>query len=178
LKSFKGKLELRGKSLSQGLLADTIYLFLLSELELMTLVQCRKKVVMALDELTKIKNVTNVQLQLKGFKPMKCLKDYHNLRPPTFIYPDEEAVQGSYAAFIALHRAMLQQNKYETFYILDDPIPRYSSVIQQTIPFQNCNETVSNLSDGAMQICCCILWFTGFITTGCIGPTGLSLSAA
>jgi ATP-dependent DNA helicase 2 subunit 1 len=112
LKSSKGKLELRGKSLSQGLLADTIYLFLLSELELMTVVQCRKKVVMALDELTKIKNVTNVQLQLKGFKPMKCLKDYHNLRPPTFIYPDEEAVQGSYAAFIALHRAMLQQNKF------------------------------------------------------------------
>ncbi|KAH8945078.1 hypothetical protein BDL97_12G020900 [Sphagnum fallax] len=49
-----------------------------------------KKVVMALDELTKIKNVTNVHLQLKGFKPLKCLKDYHNLRPPTFIYPDEE----------------------------------------------------------------------------------------
>ncbi|KAH8945077.1 hypothetical protein BDL97_12G020900 [Sphagnum fallax] len=71
-----------------------------------------KKVVMALDELTKIKNVTNVHLQLKGFKPLKCLKDYHNLRPPTFIYPDEEAVQGSYAAFIALHRAMLQQNKF------------------------------------------------------------------
>ncbi len=92
LKSSKGKLELRGKSLSQGLLADTIYLFLLSELELMTVVQCRKKVVMALDELTKIKNVTNVQLQLKGFKPMKCLKDYHNLRPPTFIYPDEEVL--------------------------------------------------------------------------------------
>jgi ATP-dependent DNA helicase 2 subunit 1 len=67
---------------------------------------------MAMDELTKIKNVTNVQLQLKGFKPMKCLKDYHNLRSPTFIYPDEEAVQGSYAAFIALHRAMLQQNKF------------------------------------------------------------------
>jgi hypothetical protein len=23
---------------------------------------------------------------------MKCLKDYHNLRPPTFIYPDEEVL--------------------------------------------------------------------------------------
>jgi hypothetical protein len=109
--------------------------------------------------------------------PSACISTCHfYVRFKLFWVCWKQAVQGSYAAFIALHRAMLQQNKYETFYILHDPIPRYSSVIQQTIPFQNCNETVSNLSDGSMQICCCILWFTGFITTGCIGPTGLSLS--
>lgn len=41
----------------------------------------------------------------------------------------KQAVQGSYAAFIALHRAMLQQNKYET--ILRDPIPRYSMLFSR-----------------------------------------------
>jgi hypothetical protein len=42
------------------------------------------------DEIQQVKKITNVQLQLLGFKPLACLKDYHNLRPPTFLYPDEE----------------------------------------------------------------------------------------
>lgn len=71
-----------------------------------------KKVVFSVDEVSHIKNVTSYQLRLLGFKSLACLKPYHNLRPPTFIYPDEEAVKGSMCAFIALHRAMVRQQKF------------------------------------------------------------------
>ncbi|KAG1368725.1 ATP-dependent DNA helicase 2 subunit KU70 [Cocos nucifera] len=42
------------------------------------------------DELSEIKKVSNGQLHLLGFKPLDCLKDYHNLRPSTFIFPTDE----------------------------------------------------------------------------------------
>jgi len=71
-----------------------------------------KRVVFTLDEVSQIKTLTDVQLRLLGFKPLDCLQHYHNLRPPTFIYPDEEAVKGSTCAFIALYRAMLRLKKY------------------------------------------------------------------
>lgn len=38
-----------------------------------------------------------------GFKPLTSLKDYHQMREPTFIYPDEKRMPGSTSAFIALH---------------------------------------------------------------------------
>ncbi|CAM6092560.1 unnamed protein product [Calypogeia fissa] len=73
---------------------------------------CGKKVLFNPDELQQVKKVTNVQLQLLGFKPLECLKDYHNLRPPTFLYPDEDAITGSTCAFIAFHRSMLRLQKF------------------------------------------------------------------
>jgi ATP-dependent DNA helicase 2 subunit 1 len=38
-----------------------------------------------------------------GFKPLASLSDYHQIREPTFIYPDEKRMPGSTSAFIALH---------------------------------------------------------------------------
>lgn len=38
-----------------------------------------------------------------GFKPLASLKEHHNLREPTMVYPDEKRMPGSTAAFIALH---------------------------------------------------------------------------
>ncbi len=38
-----------------------------------------------------------------GFKPLAALEQHHQLREPTFIYPDERHFPGSTAAFIALH---------------------------------------------------------------------------
>lgn len=71
-----------------------------------------KKVVFSVDDVSDIKRISSVQLRLLGFKSMSCLQPYHNLRPSTFIYPDEVAVKGSTCAFIALHRAMVRLNKY------------------------------------------------------------------
>lgn len=42
------------------------------------------------EELSEIKRVSNGQLRLLGFKPLSCLKDYHNLRPSTFIFPTDQ----------------------------------------------------------------------------------------
>ncbi len=46
-------------------------------------------------------------MKLVGFKPLRCLKDYHQLRTSTFIYPDESRASGSATLFIALHDRLL-----------------------------------------------------------------------
>nr|ATA62878.1 putative KU70-like protein [Cupressus sempervirens] len=71
-----------------------------------------EKVKFSIDELSEIRKVTSVPLRLLGFKPLHCLKDYHNLRPSTFLYPSDEEISGSICAFIALYRAMLRFQKY------------------------------------------------------------------
>ncbi|KAH7424041.1 hypothetical protein KP509_12G086800 [Ceratopteris richardii] len=70
------------------------------------------KVCFSLKELAEVKRITDIQLQLLGFKPLIYLKDYHNLRPSTFLYPDEERVSGSTTAFISLYKAMLRLKKF------------------------------------------------------------------
>lgn len=41
-------------------------------------------------ELSEIKRVSTGDLRLLGFKPLSCLKDYHNLRPSTFLFPSDK----------------------------------------------------------------------------------------
>lgn len=41
-------------------------------------------------EVSEIKRVSTGHLRLLGFKPLSCLKDYHNLRPSTFVFPSDE----------------------------------------------------------------------------------------
>ncbi|GAB4834166.1 ATP-dependent DNA helicase II subunit 1 [Ancistrocladus abbreviatus] len=53
----------------------------------------------SLNEISEIKRVSTGQLHLLGFKPLSCLKDYHNLRPSTFLYPSDEEVIGSSRIF-------------------------------------------------------------------------------
>jgi ATP-dependent DNA helicase 2 subunit 1 len=49
-----------------------------------------KVVKFSVRELSDVKRVSSHHLRLLGFKPLDCLKDYHNLRPSTFIYPSDE----------------------------------------------------------------------------------------
>lgn len=51
-------------------------------------------------------------LQLLGFKPLSCLKAHHQLRPSTFIYPDEARAPGSATLFIALHDRLLAMEMF------------------------------------------------------------------
>ncbi|KAK7827647.1 atp-dependent dna helicase 2 subunit ku70 [Quercus suber] len=44
----------------------------------------------SVEELSEIKRISTGHLRLLGFKPLSCLKDYHNLRPSTFIFPSDE----------------------------------------------------------------------------------------
>ncbi|XP_065861912.1 ATP-dependent DNA helicase 2 subunit KU70 [Euphorbia lathyris] len=64
------------------------------------------------EELSEIKRVSTGHLRLIGFKPLHCLKDYHNLKPSTFLFPSDKEVVGSTSIFIALHRSMLRFNRF------------------------------------------------------------------
>jgi ATP-dependent DNA helicase 2 subunit 1 len=59
------------------------------------------------EEISALKNLRPKGLVLLGFKPVSCLKDHHTLNPSRFVYPDERALRGSTAAFVALHAACL-----------------------------------------------------------------------
>ncbi|KAF7139305.1 hypothetical protein RHSIM_Rhsim07G0086500 [Rhododendron simsii] len=71
----------------------------------------------SVEELSEIKRVSTGHLRLLGFKPLSCLKDYHNLRPSTFLFPSDEEVVGSTCIFIALHRSMLRLNRCFDFQV-------------------------------------------------------------
>ncbi|XVE53098.1 hypothetical protein DITRI_Ditri02bG0177300 [Diplodiscus trichospermus] len=66
----------------------------------------------SMDEISEIKRISPGQLRLLGFKPLSCLKDYHNLRPSTFVYPSDKEVVGSTCVFLALHRSMLRLKRF------------------------------------------------------------------
>lgn len=51
---------------------------------------CSQMVQFSKDQILEVKKVSNSHLRLLGFKPLDCLKDYHNLRPSTFIFPTDE----------------------------------------------------------------------------------------
>lgn len=65
------------------------------------------KVTLRNEEIAALKTLRPKGLVLLGFKPVSCLRDYHTLSPSRFVYPDERALRGSTAAFVALHAACL-----------------------------------------------------------------------
>ncbi|KAF9672714.1 hypothetical protein SADUNF_Sadunf11G0073200 [Salix dunnii] len=65
-------------------------------------------IMLSVEELSEIKRVSTGHLHLLGFKPLSCLKDYHNMRPSTFIFPSDKEVIGSTCIFIALLRSMVR----------------------------------------------------------------------
>ena len=58
-----------------------------------------------LAELKRCGTTSEPGLFLLGFKPLDALRPHHNIHSPYFIYPDEDLVEGSTAAFAALHKA-------------------------------------------------------------------------
>eukprot|EP00249_Psilotum_nudum_P013508 c24370_g1_i1 orf=258-2180(-) len=90
-----------------------------------------RKVLFSSSELTEVKRVASAQLQLLGFKPLDCLKDYYNLRPATFLYPDEERIKGSNCAFVALYRAMLRLQKYAIAFLGGALSPQLVALVAQ-----------------------------------------------
>lgn len=70
-----------------------------------------EKVVLKKDDLKKIKFFDNVGMKLLGFKPKSLLKEYHNIRPSSFLYPDEDKVGGTSAVFHALIKKLIEKDK-------------------------------------------------------------------
>jgi len=62
-------------------------------------------------ELRNIRTLDEPSLKLVGFKPRSSLKDYHNLKHSSFIYPDEAAVRGSSVVYACLLQKMLEMEK-------------------------------------------------------------------
>ncbi|XP_031407259.1 ATP-dependent DNA helicase 2 subunit KU70 isoform X4 [Punica granatum] len=85
----------------------------------------------SVEELSEIKRVSTAQLRLLGFKPLNCLKDYHNLRPSTFIFPTDEEVLGSTLIFVALHRSMLRLNRFAVAFYGNPSHPQLVAIVAQ-----------------------------------------------
>uniref|UniRef100_A0A7C9F9K8 ATP-dependent DNA helicase 2 subunit KU70 n=1 Tax=Opuntia streptacantha TaxID=393608 RepID=A0A7C9F9K8_OPUST len=85
----------------------------------------------SVEEISEIKRVTTTQLRLLGFKPLSCLKDYHNLKPSTFLFPTDEEMTGSTRIFIALHRSMLRLNRFAVAFFGSSSHPQLVALIAQ-----------------------------------------------
>ncbi|CAL1409025.1 unnamed protein product [Linum trigynum] len=83
------------------------------------------------EELREIKRVSTGHLRLLGFKPLSCLKDYHNLKPSTFVFPSDKEVIGSTCAFVALHRAMIRNQRFALAFYGLSTNPRLVALVAQ-----------------------------------------------
>ncbi|KAL5196767.1 hypothetical protein ABZP36_000279 [Zizania latifolia] len=82
-------------------------------------------------ELSDVKRVSSHHLRLLGFKPLDCLKDYHNLRPSTFIYPSDEQIVGSTRVFVALHSSMLRLGRFALAFYGNPTRPQLVALVAQ-----------------------------------------------
>lgn len=62
---------------------------------------------------------------------MSCLKDYHNLRPSTFLYPSDQEMVGSTCIFVALHRSMLKLNRFAVAFFGSPSRPQLVALVAQ-----------------------------------------------
>lgn len=69
------------------------------------------KVVFDKEEALQVKSFDKKALRLVGFKPRSAVKPHLNLSHSSFIYPDEQQVQGSTVAFAALLDRLLASDK-------------------------------------------------------------------
>ncbi|KAK5844377.1 ATP-dependent DNA helicase 2 subunit KU70 [Gossypium arboreum] len=83
------------------------------------------------EEIAEIKRISPGKLRLLGFKPLSCLKDYYNLRPSTFVYPNDQEVVGSTCIFIALHRSMLKHKRFAVAYYGASSHPQLVALVAQ-----------------------------------------------
>lgn len=85
----------------------------------------------SIEELSEIKRVSTGNLRLLGFKPLSCLKDYHNLKPPVFVFPSDEEVMGSTCVFIALHSSMIRLKRFAVAFYGSSTRPQLVGLIAQ-----------------------------------------------
>ncbi|XP_045814076.1 ATP-dependent DNA helicase 2 subunit KU70 isoform X1 [Trifolium pratense] len=90
-----------------------------------------QNIVFSTKELSEIKRVATGHLNLLGFKPLSYLRDYYNLKPSTFLYPSDESTEGSMCTFIALHRSMIQLNRFAVAFSGSSSRPQMVALIAQ-----------------------------------------------
>ncbi|PQM37640.1 ATP-dependent DNA helicase 2 subunit KU70 [Prunus yedoensis var. nudiflora] len=85
----------------------------------------------SVEELLEIKRFSTGHLRLLGFKPLNCLKEFHNLRPSTFVFPTDEELIGSTCIFIALHRSMLRLKRFAVAFYGSSSRPQLVALVAQ-----------------------------------------------
>ncbi|KAL8487481.1 hypothetical protein ACS0TY_023519 [Phlomoides rotata] len=90
-----------------------------------------ENIMFSADEISEIKRVSTGHLRLLGFKPLSCLKDYHNLRPSTFVFPSDEEVFGSTCIFVALHSSMLRLKRFAVAFYGSPTHPQLVALVAQ-----------------------------------------------
>lgn len=85
------------------------------------------------EELRTIKKIAPQGLKILGFKPSSKLKLYHNMRPSSFIYPNDHSITGSTTAFAALHKKMIEMEKVAICRMVtrEGQIPNYVALVPQ-----------------------------------------------
>ncbi|KAM9831924.1 X-ray repair cross-complementing protein 6 [Neosynchiropus ocellatus] len=72
----------------------------------------QRQIVLECDEVVAIKKFEDPGLFLIGFKPMERLKVHHQIKPASFIYPEEDEVKGSSCLFSALLKKCKERNVF------------------------------------------------------------------
>ncbi|XP_054805999.1 ATP-dependent DNA helicase 2 subunit KU70 isoform X3 [Prosopis cineraria] len=91
-----------------------------------------KNIIISMEELSEIKSVCPGHLQLLGFKPLTCLRDYYNMKPSTFLFPsDEQDMVGSMRIFIALHSSMIRLKRFALGFYGSSSRPQLVALIAQ-----------------------------------------------
>jgi ATP-dependent DNA helicase 2 subunit 1 len=70
-----------------------------------------KKVIITENDMKKIKHFEEPGMRLLGFKSRNSIKNYHNIRPSYFIYPDEKVMKGSSQMFHAMIKSLIKKDK-------------------------------------------------------------------
>ncbi|WVY92644.1 hypothetical protein V8G54_031732 [Vigna mungo] len=127
-----------------------------------------QNITFSMEQLSEIKRISTGQLNLLGFKPLSCLRDYYNLKPSSFLYPSYEitsardminvvlvgfkqvltfqklglrligftnlvskGTDSSMCIFIALHRSMIQLNRFAVAFSGSSSRPQLVALIAQ-----------------------------------------------
>jgi len=96
------------------------------------------------DEIKQLKFPVTKGIYLLGFKPVKDLKPWHQIREATFIFPDEGSMSGSLVAFASLLTAMIEREVMAVCTLVRGPRsePRLVAIVPQ--------QEVSNEETGAV----------------------------
>lgn len=90
-----------------------------------------KRIYFSKADVRKLKSFGASGITLLGFKPRSSIKDFHNLRPPYFVYPNEAAIKGSTKAFRALHQEMIAKDKVAIVRLIPraNAFPRFVALV-------------------------------------------------
>eukprot|EP01130_Rhizamoeba_saxonica_P004296 TRINITY_DN1757_c0_g1_i2.p1 TRINITY_DN1757_c0_g1~~TRINITY_DN1757_c0_g1_i2.p1 ORF type:complete len:584 (+),score=125.86 TRINITY_DN1757_c0_g1_i2:348-2099(+) len=69
------------------------------------------KISISPNQLKQLKALYSPEIRIVGFKPLQSLKNHHNMKNPSFLYPDNFSIKGSATIFYSLLRKMAELGK-------------------------------------------------------------------